>query len=206
MSYGSFLTFLKTNITSPLIFRYFCMTKAMKRLTILFCLLLLAACSSVNVIYDYDKAADFSAYSTYNYYPEIDPGLNNLDARRLYNAIDSTLRSKGIQLSEEPDFYINIQSNYYSAPSNSSVGVGLGGGGGNVGGGVSVGVPIGGASLEREIIFDLIDSQRDVLLWQAISKGNLKENETPSKKEARIQALVAKVFSKYPPVIKSKNK
>lgn len=163
-------------------------------------------CSSISVTYDYDRAVDFSAYSTYNYYPEMDSGLNNLDANRLYKAIDSTLRIKGIQLSEEPDFYINIISTYYQNPSNSSVGIGLGGTGGNVGGGVSVGVPIGGANLKRELVFDLIDSQRDVLFWQATSSAAFKENDSPSQKALRLQKVVAKVFSKYPPSVKVSKK
>ncbi len=176
----------------------------MKKILFLLSLALCYCCASVDVAYDFDKAADFTSYSTYNYYPDMDSGLSSLDANRLYKAIDSIMRIKGVQLSEEPDFYINIISSYYQTPSNSSFGVGLGGTGGNVGGGVSVGVPIGGANTKREIIFDLIDSQRDVLFWQATSTAPYNDNEPPLKKEERFQQLVAKVFSKYPPSLKSK--
>lgn len=164
------------------------------------------SCSSVRVNYDYDKSVNFADYNTYNYYPEMQTGLSDLDSKRLYNAIDSTMRMSGILLSEEPDFYINIQSNSYVTPNNSTVGVGIGGTGSNVGGGVSIGVPIGGANLERELIFDLVDSQRDALIWQATSLSNFSENNSPNTRERKLYEIVAKVFSKYPPVQKNTKK
>jgi len=165
------------------------------------------SCSTVSVNYDFDKNVDFSNYSTYNYYPEMQTGLSDLDSKRLFNAIDSTMQMRGILLSEEPDFYINIQSKSYVIPNNSTVGVGIGGTSGNVGGGVSIGVPVGGSNLERELIFDLVDSQKDALFWQAISLSNFSENNSPGAREKKLYEIVAKVFSKYPPVIKKgKNK
>jgi hypothetical protein len=109
---------------------------------------------------------------------------------------------KGILLSEDPDFYINIQSKSFVTPGNSTVGVGLGGTSGNVGGGVSIGVPVGGPNLEREIIFDFVDSQKDALFWQATSFSNFSDNSSPNTRERKLNEIVAKVFSKYPPVIK----
>jgi hypothetical protein len=77
--------------------------------------------------------------------------------------------------------------------------VGVGGTGGNVGGGVSIGLPLNRNNLEREIIFDLIDSQKDVLFWQAVSNSDYSENATPLNREKVLQQVVQKVFSKYPP-------
>jgi len=116
------------------------------------------------------------------------------------------MQLRGILLSEEPDFYINIQSKSFITPNNSTVGVGIGGTSGNVGGGVSLGVPLGGSNLERELIFDLVDSQKDALFWQAISLSNFNENSSPGTREKKLYEIVTKVFSKYPPVIKKANK
>ena len=132
----------------------------------------------------------------------MDTGLNNLDTNRLIDAIDSVMQQKGIKLAEEPEFLINIQSQSYYKPQNSSVGLGVGGTGGNVGGGVSIGVPVGGNSLERELVFDFVDSQKNQLFWQAISISNLNENADPITRERKIDEIVAKVFSKYPPSAK----
>ncbi|MGB5204429.1 DUF4136 domain-containing protein [Eudoraea sp.] len=178
----------------------------MRNILILLVVLCAISCSTVRVNYDFDKSVDFTNYSTYNYYPEMETGLSDLDSKRLYNAIDSTMQLRGILLSEEPDFYINIQSKSFITPNNSTVGVGIGGTSGNVGGGVSLGVPLGGSNLERELIFDLVDSQKDALFWQAISLSNFNENSSPGTREKKLYEIVTKVFSKYPPVIKKANK
>ncbi len=163
----------------------------------------LLSCSAVRVNYDYDKKTDFSNYTTYNYYPEMETGLSELDSKRLLKAIDSTMQLKGILFSEEPDFFINIQSRAFRNPQNSTVGVGVGGTGRNVGGGVSIGIPVGGSNFEREIVFDLVDSQKDELFWQAVSESAFRENASPSVKEEKLNDIVSKVFSKYPPSVRN---
>lgn len=166
---------------------------------ILFMALALFSCAAVGVNYDYDKTTDFSNYSTYNYYPEMQTGLSELDTKRLLQAVDSVMQGKGFRFSEEPDFLINIHSNSFRAPSGNTVGVGVGGTGGHVGGGVSIGLPIGQNKLEREIVFDLVDSQKDALFWQAVSTSSYSENATPLSREKQLREVVSKVFSKYPP-------
>lgn len=166
--------------------------------SIVFCCFLIS-CSSVRVNYDYDKATDFSSYSTYNYFSDIESGLSQLDEKRLVRVLDSTLLSKGYLLAEEPDFFINIISNEFRSSPNNAVGVGIGGTGRNVGGGVSVGLPLGNSGIQRRIQFDFVDAQRDALFWQASSESGFRENASPSVREERLRAIVKKVFSKFPP-------
>ncbi|MEB8330020.1 DUF4136 domain-containing protein [Flavobacteriaceae bacterium KMM 6897] len=161
--------------------------------------LLLASCNAVRVNYDYDKDTDYSSYTTYNYYPEMKTGLSQLDTRRLLDAIDSTMQVKGMLLAEEPEFFINITSNSIRAPRNNTVGVGVGGTGRNVGGGLSIGLPIGQPDLDRVIQFDFVDSQKDELFWQAISESSFQENLSPVERETKLKQVVDKVFAKYPP-------
>ena len=165
-------------------------------------IVLLASCSSVKVNYDYDKTVDFSSYSTYNYYSDMQSGLSQLDEKRLLNALDSTLKARGYRLAEEPELFINIISNEYRSAPNNNVGVGLGGGGRNVGGGISVGLPLGGPNMQRSIQIDLVDAQRDALVWQAGAESGLRENASPSVREDKLRAVVKKVFSKFPPKVK----
>ncbi|MCM4168482.1 hypothetical protein KCTC52924_02057 [Arenibacter antarcticus] len=162
-------------------------------------LLFISSCSAVRVQYDYDNETEFSAYSTYNYYPDMETGLNDLDNRRLMRAIDSTMRAKGLLLSEEPDFYVAIVGRSFQAARKNTVGVGLGGSGRNVGGGLSVGIPVGAAKMEREIRFDFVDSQKDELFWQAVTVSAFNDNSTPEIKEEKLRAIVQKAFEKYPP-------
>lgn len=165
-----------------------------------FILILLASCNATKVSYDYDRQTDFGAYTTYNYFGEMDTGLNGLDEKRLMDALDATLGEKGLLFAEEPDILINIKSTVLSSQPGNNVGVGLGGGGGNVGGGVSIGIPVGGGpKLARELQIDFVDANKDILIWQALSESPFREGGTPMEKEEKLQMLVAKIFSKYPP-------
>ncbi len=175
----------------------------MKYVGLLLVALLLVSCGAIRVNYDYEKNTDFSAYTTYGYFTDIETGLSQLDERRFMNAMDATLQSKGLLFSEEPDMLINIQSMVLRGQANSAVGVGLGGGGGAVGGGISVGIPVGGPKLSRELTIDLVDAKKDLLIWQAVSESPFREDDTPEVKEKKIQELLVKIFDKYPP--KSRN-
>jgi len=171
----------------------------MKNLANIILIFFLISCNSVRVTYDYDKATDFTNYTTYNYFNDIESGLSELDEKRLLKALDSTLQVKGFLLAEEPDFFINIlSSEFRTAPSN-NVGIGVGGTGRNVGGGVSVGIPMGNSGWQRQIEFDFVDSQKDALFWQAVSESGFRDNASPSVREERLKAIVAKVFAKFPP-------
>lgn len=171
----------------------------MKRILPCLVLFFLASCSAIRVNYDYDRDTDYSKYTTYNYYSDMDTGLSELDGRRLLKAIDSTMRAKGFLLSEEPEFLINILSSSFQLPGNNTVGVGIGSRGRSVGGGMTVGIPVGATKVEREIQFDFVDSQKDELFWQAIAVSSLRENSSPSEREDKIRALVTKTLEKYPP-------
>jgi|SRR5690606_1321046 len=161
--------------------------------------LLMVACSTVKVNYDYDRDVDFTAFTTYNYFSDLDSGLGALDERRLLDLLDSTLGSRGYRLAEGPDFLINILGSQYRTGPGNSVGVGLGSGGRNLGGGICVGIPVGGPGLKRSIQFDFVDAQRDALFWQAQADSGYRENLSPAAREEQLRAVVDKVFSKYPP-------
>lgn len=153
----------------------------------------------VQVAYDYDRNFDFSKAASYNYFPSMQSGMNQLDERRLIRSIDSVMHSRGYRSSESPDLYINIKSSSRPKPINSAVGIGIGGTNRNIGGGVSVGLPIGQPDQYHQIIFDIIDVMNDELIWQAVSESIVSESLTPKERDAKMKAIVNKVFSKYPP-------
>lgn len=171
----------------------------MKYLRILTCLLLVSACGTVRVQTDYEQGQDWSAYATYNFYPDMQTGLSDLDARRLLDAVETVLRQRGFQQSEEPDFLVNIYSETYERPPGSSVGLGMGGTGRQVGGGVSVGFPVNGNGLERRITFDVIDRTRETLIWQAITTDRYREQADPAEREAQLMKVAQKAFASFPP-------
>jgi hypothetical protein len=63
-------------------------------------------------------------------------------------------------------------------------------------------LPLGGSNWKRSIQFDLVDAQRDALIWQATSESGLRDNASPSVREEQLRAVVKKVFSKFPPKVK----
>jgi len=171
----------------------------MKKYISIFVSILAISCAPIYVNYDYETGTDFSQYKTYNMFAEMQTGLSELDTNRLLDAIDQTLQAQGYSVSDSPDFYVNVQSSEFRNNTQSTVGVGIGGTGRNVGGGVSVGIPVGQSSIGRELIFDLIDAQKDLLLWQAVSESSYNPNATPQNRDERLKAIVSKVFSKFPP-------
>ncbi|WP_298239194.1 DUF4136 domain-containing protein [uncultured Algibacter sp.] len=172
----------------------------MKRTLYFFVLLLLVTtCAPIYVNYDFEKNADFSKYKTYNYFGDIQTGLSDLDTKRLLDVLDLKMKEKGLTLSNNPDFYIDIKSSEFQAAQRNTVGVGVGGGGRNVGGGISIGLPIGQANVNRQIIFDFVDEDGIGLFWQAVSESSFNPNAIPEKREARLSAIVEKVLAKYPP-------
>src|SRR5690606_34672033 len=112
---------------------------------------------------------------------------------------DTTMKNRGFILSDTPDFVINVQSKEYQEAQKSNVGVGVGGGGGNIGGGISFGIPVGQANVNRQIIFDFVDDSKSGLFWQAVSESSYNPKAKPEQRDAQLKAIVEKVLSKYPP-------
>ena len=151
------------------------------------------------VNYDYEKTTDFSKYKTYNYFDDMKTGLSQLDNKRLLKAMDVKLKTMGLTRSDNPDFYVDLQSQEIQSQNNSNVGVGVGGTGGNVGGGVSVGIPLGQNQNTRELLIEFVDDTKGGTFWQAISESSYTPNASPEKREEKFKALVDKIFTQYPP-------
>ena len=173
----------------------------MKKLFFIGLIVILAACAAPVGI-DFNKATDFSQYTSYNYYPEISSGLNDLDNKRVTRAIDSVMSLRGITKSDTPDFLINFYAEEAIAQSRNTIGIGVGSGGRNGGVGISGGIPIGGRTIEQRFTFDIIEARKDDLLWQGVIDSRMSEKMTPAKKEKHYNYIIAKILSKYPPKAK----
>ncbi len=171
----------------------------MKLFKSLLLLLFVASCAPIHVDYDYEKGTDFTQYKTYNYYSNMETGLSELDTKRLFDILDDRLATKDMSLSDTPDFYINIQSSEYQESQRNTVGVGVGGSGRNLGGGISIGIPVGQANVNRQIIIDFVDESKNGLFWQAVTESSFNPKATPEKREERLKQIVDKVLEGYPP-------
>ncbi|RDK84259.1 DUF4136 domain-containing protein [Marinirhabdus gelatinilytica] len=170
----------------------------MKLLSVLLGSLLLLSCGAT-VGVDYDETTNFSQYNTYNFYPTIASGLNDLDDKRVMQLTDSLMQQRGFIKSETPQLYINFYAKESVSNSRNTIGIGVGGGGGNVGVGVSGGIPIGGRVVNQQFTMDFIDVLKDDLVWQAVADADYKEKASPAQKEAHYLAVIEKILKKYPP-------
>ncbi|MAZ26367.1 MAG: hypothetical protein CL868_04720 [Cytophagaceae bacterium] len=172
----------------------------MKKIVSLLALsLILVSCGGVKVAYDYDEQADFSTLKTYNYIPDMQSGLSQLDLNRLMNATDAILQEQGYALSDNPDFLINVMSDRYEERANNNVGIGIGGGSGGVGVGIGGGIPIGGTKMRQQITMDVVDADKDVLIWQADAVGTLPTSTTPEQRIAFFTKVATKILEGFPP-------
>jgi hypothetical protein len=171
----------------------------MKRLKVFLLALFLTGCAPIYVNYDYEKGTDFNMYKTYNYYSDMQTGLSELDTKRFLDALDAKMIAAGITLSDTPDFFVDIRSSEYQENQRNTVGVGLGGSGRNVGGGISIGLPIGQANVNRQITIDFVNHSKKQVFWQAVSEYSFNPNAKPEQREERFKAIVEKVLAQYPP-------
>ncbi|SDM64946.1 DUF4136 domain-containing protein [Kriegella aquimaris] len=162
----------------------------------------MASCTSVRVLSDFDKEADFTTYKSYAFYKTgIDKAqISDLDKKRILKAIDAELSSRGFVKSEDPDILISIftkEKEQVDIYNNYWGGYGWGwnpyywgpGWGGN---NVST-------RTEGSLYIDLIDAKNKELVWQGKGIGNLGNIENMDKKEQRIREFVSQILKEYPP-------
>lgn len=172
-------------------------------------LLFLSSCTSVRVLSDYDKEANFNGYKSYAFYKTgIDKAhISDLDKKRILKAIDTEMSSRGMTKSQNPDILISIftkereQVNVYTNYWGGRYGWGWSPwywGPGYHGNGTSVSTKTQGS-----LYIDLIDAENKELVWQGKGIGTLSNTKNIEKKEERIREFVTEILQQYPPGIAS---
>ena len=157
------------------------------------------SCATPKIMYDYEKAAKFSSYKSFDFYPEIQLYMNQLDSSRVIQQVENAMLLKGFVKSSSPDIYVNVVSEQFESPANSSIGIGIGTGGRNVGVGVSGGIPIRSNSLTQLFKVELIEVTNDILIWQATYEGKFNQRLTSEARNEYFKTTFEKIFSGYPP-------
>jgi hypothetical protein len=165
-------------------------------------LFFLVSCSSVRVGADYDSLTNFEEYQTFAFYkPGIDKAkISDLDKKRIMREIEANLKAKGMKIAADPDLLISISTKERERIDvyNNNFGFWGYGFGPWFGGVTSV-----SSTPEGTLFIDLIDKEKNELVWQGIGKGDLIMTSV-EKKEARIKEIVTKILVQYPPIITSK--
>lgn len=166
-------------------------------------MIVLSSCTSVRVLSDYDKQANFNAYKTYAFYKTgIDQAqVSDLDKKRILRAIDDEMTAKGFVKSDSPDILISIFTK-----EKEQVDIYNGYWGGAWGWGWSpyywggyYGGPMASSRTEGSLYIDIIDAADRELVWQGKGIGNLSDSGNIQKKEERIREFVSEILQHYPP-------
>ncbi len=166
------------------------------------------SCSSTKVVSDYDHEADFSAYSTFAWYaakdsdPRPTTGANQIVDGRIRRALAENLVSKGY--AQAAPGGADLEVTYYTSLSSQmrvySTGWGYGWGyGPRWGYGYSYwpGWTTTNVStyLEGTIIVDIIDHEKQQLVWRGVATSALSKK---SSSEEKINRTVTGILSTFP--------
>lgn len=169
-------------------------------------LLLVAACSSLSVSSDYDRSmlASFPAYETYSWLEQegdfVVDGTRVSDdivAGRIRSAVDDELARKGYRLdiSGTPDFlvgyHVALQGKMDVTTVDDYYGYGWRGTDTDV-----------YEYTEGTLVLDFIDAGKEALVWRGTAQAEVKQDQSPEKREERIRAAVHKILERFPPEVK----
>jgi hypothetical protein len=169
-------------------------------------LALTMSCSSTKVSMDYDREANFASYKTYAFTPEAnDLPVNDLNKKRIMDAVSEQLATKGFTKSDQPDVWIDLKlvaekkqsATATSSPNYYGAGYRYGWGGGFSTTTINV-----DNYVEGTLFVDMIDVSKKQLVWQGRAVRTIDPDASAEKRESNINYAVKQIFTKYPPVKK----
>ena len=176
--------------------------------------LLLSACSSVRILSDYDRTASFGDYTTFNLadpkpWEGEEPLINELNRNRVRKAIYEQMRLRNYEESNDPDLVVNIYvkveektraTTTYHRPYFPYYGWYWYYGHWRYyqywGPGWVYPETTITEYKEGTLIVDLVDTQKEQLVWHGVATGTMQENVKDL--EGKIYDVVRKMFDKYP--------
>ncbi len=166
---------------------------------------LTVGCSPIyGVSYDYSENANFARMRTYDWLAtsvnEKKETIDIISLRRIRNALQHQLESKGMEVSSEnPDFFIAI---YLRSKERLTV---VNYGGPQVypyyGYGAYWGTPTIRQYEEGTLLLDFVDAKSSQLIWRGSAKSDLDSATTPEKREKIINEAVEKILENFPPPV-----
>jgi len=171
--------------------------KTIIKISIACLIFLLTSCNVIRVSSDYNNKINFSDYKTYAFSKNgiDDAEINDIDKKRILNAIDVELSSKGlIKSAIDPDIMINFftksnkKINYYPGYDYYSTGLAISPWYNNY---------YYQNYTEGVLFIDIVDYKNNELIWQGIGKGYIPSKR--DKKEEQIKLFVNKILLPFPP-------
>jgi hypothetical protein len=144
------------------------------------------------------KATNFAAFKTYAWVRGT-PLTDELNHRRIVDAVDAQLASKGLARVEAggtPDVLVA-----YHATFDRSLqidGFAAGWGGYRFGPSRSSSARVE-KILTGTLVVDMVDAATNTIVWRGIASKDVDVKASPEKREKNIQRTVAKLYKRYPP-------
>jgi hypothetical protein len=172
----------------------------MKKLILFFLVALsLTSCSSINVSYDVDKDANFSAYKTYAYTPEaLALGIGDINRDRLLKAIDAEMTARGFTKSDSPDALVDLIVKAQERTQATATNTGGYYGRYGWGGGMGTTTINYDQYVDGTLFVNFVDKSTEKMVWQGRATKTLDENASPQKRESNINNAVKMIFAKFP--------
>lgn len=173
----------------------------MKKLVLLLLSFALMGCSTVSVLYDYDKQADFTKYKTYSFSESINQlGVGDLNRDRMIKAVENEMAAKGFTMKEDPDVVVDMHIKAKDVVSATATTTGYGGPWRyGYGGGFSTTQVNYNEYTEGTLFINLVDMATEKIVWQGVGKRTLEEGASPEKREQNINYAIQQIFTNYPP-------
>ncbi|MGF1686786.1 DUF4136 domain-containing protein [Photobacterium japonica] len=158
----------------------------------------LMACTS-DVATDYNQAANYSLFKTYQFAPFKSDNVTTLDGGRVQDAIASELYQKGLtKVPSGADLTVRhaiIEQSDYK-----SYGTSFGFGYGYQNWGLAYSAPTDFKEYRYgKLVVELIDNANKQIVWRAISNKKLTESMSPTARRQFIDGQVHEMFKDYPP-------
>lgn len=170
--------------------------------------LLLTACSSFAIRYDYDARAAYSRYKTFDWYAasryakEQSRGVENpLMDRRVKGAVERELTARGyaLEAKSDPDFLVTYYPVYQERRYRTATHLGWGWGYRPWYGGMGTTVVQEHHYQEGTIVLEIVDFKTNQLIWKAAAEGALSGLENPEDADEVVTKAVKQMLDRFPP-------
>ena len=173
-------------------------------------LLSLVACTKAgpDVVYNFDKAADFSKFRTYKWVPIKDAEkIGDFQDKQIKDAVDAELAKKGLAKTdaENADLYLGYQLGTQTATQFTAYktdwGYGVGWARGSWYRGVG-GMTTGQVSTLYfgQLALDMYNSMNHSLAWRGVASKTIDPKAKPAKQQKNLEKAVATLLKNYPPL------
>ena len=159
-------------------------------------------CSTVSYRYNHDPEVNFAGLKTFSWMTvNVQENIHTLNIERIQNEVNAQLEAKGCKVTtDNPDFLISmhvmkeerrdVQSWNYTYSGRAML----------HGGSYAADTQFDVYQYEEgTLILNFVDAQSNELIWRGIAQGEVRNYSSPVKRNERIDGVVQKVLSNFPP-------